>query len=474
MQSYVFWAKIMFINTAFVDYEDWLKDDFAVSPFFMSPIREVRIIMNHTFYEIAVLFFVYSFLAWLAETAVASVKEKNFRNRGFAAGPFCFIYGFTGTLLTVFFQELRTEPFFLFLGSAAVATAVEWYTGKTLERMKQTKWWDYSGKKWNFDGYICLQYSLLWGALGLLAVRYGNGLILGVYHILPGIVGKGIVWGLAAIGFVDFAGTFLLAYHMEEKLPRLFRWNQRLQKWTLGFASKVAERTQRRIDRAYPAAVWDRTAEQPEEEERCSLTQLFWLFLIGALGGDVVETIFCRLTAGVWMSRSSLVWGDFSVVWGLAIALITALLYKDKEKPDRHIFWVGVFLGGAYEYICSVFTEIMFGQVFWDYSGMPFNLGGRINLLYCFFWGIAAVVWMKGMYPKVSRLIAWIRKKTGRFVTAVLMLFMAADLCVSVMALVRYDMRANGMESVSGWEKAMDEHFDDVRMEAIYPNGMRQ
>ena len=49
----------------------------------------------------------------------------------------------------------------------------------------------------------------------------------------------------------------------------------------------------------------------------------------------------------------------------------------------------------------------MFGKVFWDYSKIPFNLGGRINLLYCFFWGIAAVVWIKGIYPVMS---AWIEK----------------------------------------------------------------
>ena len=81
--------------------------------------------MNHTFYEIAVIFFTYSFLAWLAETAVATVRVKDFRNRGFASGPFCFLYGFTGVLLAVFLQELRDDSLFLFLGSTVVATAVE-------------------------------------------------------------------------------------------------------------------------------------------------------------------------------------------------------------------------------------------------------------------------------------------------------------------------------------------------------------
>lgn len=435
--------------------------------------------MNSTFYELAILFFAYSFLAWLAETSVATVKGKNFRNRGFASGPFCFIYGFTGVLLTVFLQELKNDVFFLFLGSAAVATAAEWFTGKALERMQQKKWWDYSGKKWNFDGYICLQYSLLWGLLGLLAVKYGNGLLAGVYHILPPVAGQALVWFLIAVGLLDFAGSFLSVYHMEEKLPQVLRWNRRLQAWTLRFGAKVSARMERRIQKAYPATTRERRAGETGSagqgrEEKCSLTEIFWLFLIGAFCGDIVETIFCRLTAGVWMSRSSLVWGDFSVVWGLAIALVTALLYKDRDKQEHHIFWVGVFLGGAYEYICSVFTEIVFGQVFWDYSNMPFNLGGRINLLYCFFWGIAAVVWIKGLYPKASRLIAWIRRKTGWVLTALLVLFMAADICVSMMALIRYDSRAGGSEAVSGWERAMDEHFGDARMERIYPNGMRQ
>ena len=61
--------------------------------------------MNHTFYEVAVIFFAYSFLAWIAETAVATFRMKDFRNRGFASGPFCFVYGFTGVILTVFLMR---------------------------------------------------------------------------------------------------------------------------------------------------------------------------------------------------------------------------------------------------------------------------------------------------------------------------------------------------------------------------------
>ncbi len=428
--------------------------------------------MNYTFYEIAMLFFSYSFLAWLAETAVATVKVKDFRNRGFASGPFCFLYGFTGVLLTVFLQELKDDALFLFLGSMVVATAVEWFAGKTLERMKRKKWWDYSGKRYNFDGYICLQYSLLWGLLGFLAVRYGNGILLGFFHLLPGAVGRFAVWGLMAMGLIDFSGSFMSVYHIEEKLPRLLGWNHKLQQWTFRLAVKVSMRIEKRMGRSYPSILQEQGKEK--SGERCSAAQVFWLFVIGAFAGDLVETLFCRITAGVWMSRSSLVWGPFSVVWGLAIALVTVLLYRDRDKQEHHIFWVGVVLGGAYEYICSVFTEIVFGKVFWDYSAMPFNLGGRINLLYCFFWGIAAVVWIKGLYPKAERLINAILRKTGRVLTGALAVFMACNIWVSVMALIRYDTRGNGAEAVHSWEQSMDEHFGDARMERIYPNAIGQ
>ena len=135
----------------------------------------------------------------------------------------------------------------------------------------------------------------------------------------------------------------------------------------------------------------------------CGFFKLASLFILGAFLGDIVETVFCLATTGRLMSRSSLVFGPFSIVWGLACALLTWILYRYRDKSDRYIFVFGTILGGAYEYVCSVFTEMVFGTVFWDYSEIPFNLGGRINLLYCFFWVIAAVVWMKGVYPFLSR-----------------------------------------------------------------------
>ena len=172
------------------------------------------------------------------------------------------------------------------------------------------------------------------------------------------------------------------------------------------------------------------------------------------------------------MSRSSVVWGPFSIVWGLAIALVTALLYKYKDRSDSFLFGMGSFLGGAYEYLCSVFTELVFGKVFWDYSEIPFNLGGRINLLYCFFWGIAAVVWFKLLYPRLSDWIEKIPMKPGKIITWALILFMCCNIVMSCMALIRYDARGKGVSAENTLEEWLDEHYDDARMQRIYPNAI--
>lgn len=440
--------------------------------------------MKYTGMEVLWLFLVYSFLGWVLETAAGTIKKKRFTNRGFTTGPFCGVYGTAAVLMAAALQELRGNPVFLFLGCAAVATAVEWITGKTLERLNRKKWWDYSEKRWNFDGYICLSYSVLWGILGFVAVRWGDDFFIWLYHALPGFAAKTVTFAAAAVVFCDTAASLATVRYVRQRSLRVLKtagestpvrkFQYRTAVLTRRLGKAIEAGVERRMEKAYPLIF--EAAEQITKRkvfaEGCGFYKLFWLFLIGAVLGDLVETIFCRLTAGVWMSRSSLVWGPFSIVWGLAIAAATALLYKDREKPDRHLFFIGTVLGGAYEYVCSVFTELVFGTVFWDYSEIPFNLSGRINLLYCFFWGIAAVIWIKGLYPFFSGWIEKIPVLWGYILTWVLVVFMASNIVVSSMALIRYDRRSEGMQADNVIEKLLDEHFDDERMERIYPNAL--
>lgn len=426
------------------------------------------------FYSVLWLFFCYGFLGWVLETVTATVRSRHFVNRGLLDGPVCTIYGIAGALLTLILPELRGNWLFLFLGSAIWSTVLEWIAGHMLERSRYGKWWDYSGIRWNLDGYICLPYSVLWGVLGALSVQWGSPLLMRIYGLFPGDWGKAVLWCLMILTFIDGAGSLIALYGRQGTMPGLERMDSRITSVTRQLQNRISAVTRKRLERRHGAAREQavRTESAVFAQGAC-FSKIFLLFFVGAFLGDITETIFCRITAGVWMSRSSVVWGPFSLVWGIALGAATALLYRYRDRSDRFLFLAGTFLGGAYEYLCSVFTEICFGTVFWDYSRIPFNLGGRINLLYCFFWGIAAVIWMKGLYPVFSRWIEKIPRRAGKILVAVLAVFMTANMAMSAMALARYDQRCRGVEAQASWQEYMDRQYDDEVIGRIYPNAVR-
>ena len=426
--------------------------------------------MNLNLYTLCVIYLVYSFLGWVGETVVATAKGRRFTNRGVASGPFCFVYGTAGVLITIGLNDQRASLAALFFGSMIYATVVEWLTAKLLERIHHRRWWDYSDKKFNLDGYVCLQYSLLWGLLGMAAVRWGNDLLFRLCAHLPPLLFHAVVWVGMALAVLDQISAMVVVSQYANRHPRLEQLNRELSRGSERLRQKITASVEKRIQRAYPAAA--RPEPTTSAEKQLSLADLLWLFVIGAFLGDVVETIFCRITAGVWMSRSSLVWGPFSVVWGLALVLASILLRGGEQKSESRIFWFGVILGGAYEYVCSAVTELLFGTVFWDYSGFKFNLGGRINLLYCFFWGFAAIAWFKVLFPPISACIEKLPPRGGRVLTWALCIFMAADIAVSSAALVRYNDRLNGVPASNSVEVYLDGHYGNDRMYQVYPKAV--
>ena len=431
--------------------------------------------MTYSGTQLLWLFLCYSFLGWVLETATAAVRKKRFVNRGMVNGPFCVIYGIAAALITATTGELH--GFWLFLDCVILATVIEWVAGHLIERWYRERWWNYENIRWNLDGYISLPTSLFWGALGVLVARFGNRLLLSLFGMLPSLLGRLTVFiltGLIAVDIIATAAVLSGQSRREEQWKATDRW---LTSISRRLGDKIYGWVNRRIEKAY---VVTRTEKKREAEAEgvfaagCGFYKLVMLFIVGAFLGDITETIFCRITAGYWMSRSSVVWGPFSIVWGLAIAAATALLYRYRNRSDGFLFFAGTFLVGAYEYLCSVFTEIVFGTVFWDYSKIPFNLGGRINLLYCFFWGIAAVIWLKILYPFISGWIEKIPMRIGKILTWVLLIFMIVNMMVSALALARMDARASGIPAENVLEEWLDSSYNDDVMNRIYPNAKRK
>ena len=429
---------------------------------------------SYNIYQLLWIFFVYSFIGWCGEAAMAAVRRHKFVNRGFVSGPLCPVYGAGAAAVAVFLPELRDRLFFLFLGGMIVTTFVEYLTGRLLELIFHRKWWDYSGEKFNLDGYVCLKNSAIWGLCSVLMICFFDPLLCRLIDLIPRLAGNILLWILGVLLVIDAVGSGVAVLGLKKKQSRITQITEELHKTSKLLENALTTRIQRRMVSAFPNIEGTEGAGVKTKEERfargCGFFKLASLFILGAFLGDIVETVFCLVTTGRLMSRSSLVFGPFSIVWGLACALLTWILYRYRDKSDRYIFVFGTVLGGAYEYVCSVFTEMAFGTVFWDYSKIPFNLGGRINLLYCFFWGIAAVVWMKGVYPFLSRWIEKLPARMGKVVCSVLLVLLAADMLVSALALARYSERQAGKAEQTAVGQALDEFFPDGFIEKRYEN----
>ena len=172
------------------------------------------------------------------------------------------------------------------------------------------------------------------------------------------------------------------------------------------------------------------------------------------------------------MSRSSVIYGPFSVVWGLGAVVLTVVLSRFSHKSIMYLFWTGALLGGVYEYVCSIITEVFLGTVFWDYSHMKLHIGGRTNVLFMGFWGILSVGWIKFCYPRLSRYIERIPVVYRNTIAWVIVGFMVWDSLISVMAMERYQARRAGIPAEGIVEEFLDRNYQDELIEQVWPNMM--
>jgi uncharacterized membrane protein len=120
------------------------------------------------------LFLFYSFLGWILEMVVCSIADKKVVNRGFLIGPYCPIYGSGCLLIISLLHKYQDDPFTLFIMAIIVCSLLEYFTSYIMEKLFKARWWDYSDRRFNINGRICLDNLVLFGVLGLLIFYVAN------------------------------------------------------------------------------------------------------------------------------------------------------------------------------------------------------------------------------------------------------------------------------------------------------------
>lgn len=207
--------------------------------------------------------------------------------------------------------------------------------------------------------------------------------------------------------------------------------------------------------------------------------------------GFLIETIYGAITKGVIESRQSFLYGPFCGIYGLgAVVMIVFLQFFNKN--NNHLFFGGFIIGSIVEYLVSLIGEVILHVKWWDYSDMPFNIGGRVCIFFSIFWGLLAIYLMSYVNPRMDKMIDWFAKKISmaklRIVTLLVTIFLILDCFVTVYALSVFFIRKvheNNLnvankevidleyERIYGNERKANfiaKHFSDRKMIKTFPN----
>lgn len=174
-------------------------------------------------------FYIYCFLGWVWETCYVSLKQKRWVNRGFMHGPFLPIYG-CGAII-VLLSTIPVKDYFglVFICGMTGATLLEYFTGETMERIFHVRYWDYSTKRFNLNGHICLLSSLAWGLFSMLMIYVLHQPIEQMIFVLDQSMTELITFGLTIGVAVDLTESFNEAMDLKEMLMNLSESNAEVQ-----------------------------------------------------------------------------------------------------------------------------------------------------------------------------------------------------------------------------------------------------
>ena len=203
---------------------------------------------------------------------------------------------------------------------------------------------------------------------------------------------------------------------------------------------------------------------------------LFWVFVVCCFLGLIIETVyhFAVVVPGEIQDRAGLLFGPFSPIYGFGAVLMTVALNRFYKANPVIIFVVSAVIGGLFEAATSLFMELGFGAVAWDYSGSTiFGLfpdpiavifGGRTSALFMCMWGVLGFVWIKVYLPWMLKLINLIPWKVRYSFTTICAVLMLVNGVMTLEALDCWFERLSGIPQTTPIEQFYAEHYDNDYM----------
>lgn len=171
-----------------------------------------------TMYRYILFLLIFSFCGWLMEVIFKFVQNGKFVNRGFLVGPVCPIYGVCGVIFYLIFSNISYNFLSVFIISFLLCAFVEYFASYILEELFHARWWDYSHKRFNLNGRICLRNLLFFGAMGWFCVYFFNSFVFDFIDSIPLLYSVTLAYILLPLFIIDIVVSVQLVSNLKDMI----------------------------------------------------------------------------------------------------------------------------------------------------------------------------------------------------------------------------------------------------------------
>ncbi|MCR4909129.1 MAG: putative ABC transporter permease [Lachnospiraceae bacterium] len=225
---------------------------------------------------------IYSVVGWMIEVSFHAVTLGKAVNRGFLNGPLCPVYG-CGVIMVLsalniagsifgFETDLeKASSLLLFIVGIVFATLIELIAGFLLDKLFHARWWDYRDRRFNLNGYICLEFSIVWGLAIAFVLRVIQPFFDKVIGIIPVFAGKLMLGVMYLVFIADLIITVMTILKLNKQLEHMKRMENAILKLSDGMTEHITADTLNAMDKL---AKGKQKYEERKEKQKQKLSEL--------------------------------------------------------------------------------------------------------------------------------------------------------------------------------------------------------
>lgn len=163
---------------------------------------------------------------------------------------------------------------------------------------------------------------------------------------------------------------------------------------------------------------------------------ILYFFVYGFLGW-CTEVIFAAFKQHRFVNRGFLN-GPICPIYGVGVTLVIACL--EAFQSNLLLLYISsVILVTVLEGVTGWAMDKLFHNKWWDYSKLPFNIGGYVCLLFSLIWGVACVFIVYFVHPLIHQVLSLIPHTAGIALIAILGIALLSDMIVTTSAIVKFN-----------------------------------